>query len=331
MSTLDHPAILIDLGHVGANGLPLSTEPWFQREIQLCTEWGFRLEVDENRVRLNFDQEQLVPYWIQKETPAIAWDWLRVKGFLRTGSTNHEALKMAHRGALSGTLVYAEEQTEGKGRKGRTWYSPAQKGLYFTLILRPGQQRKFWPLLTHAASVALAETLKTLTDGGIIPSPLDVDIKWPNDVLVSGKKCAGILLETYSAEEESRAAVIGFGINVHEGSVPESLKSEVVCLDQMSQTFVPRRLLMVRILHNFQLNYQLFENGSHEKLLARWKNLSSMWDGCPVWIHDADQRRPAVTCGLDEMGALLVRTAENKTETILAGDISIRKDQGPGN
>jgi BirA family transcriptional regulator, biotin operon repressor / biotin---[acetyl-CoA-carboxylase] ligase len=326
MSTLNYPTILTDLGHVGANGLPLSSATWFQHEMELCKEWGFRFEIVNGRVHLNFDQEQLIPYWIQKETPAIAWDWLRVKGFLRAGSTNGEAMEMARNGAAGGTLVFAEEQTDGKGRKGRSWFSPAQKGLYFTLILRPGQPRKSWPLLTHVTSVALAETLRNLAVDGIIPHPLDVDIKWPNDVLISGKKCAGILLETASTDEGNPAAVVGLGINVHEGSVPEFLESEAVCLDEMAQTFVPRRQLMVRFLHQFQLCYLLFENGNQKEILRRWKSLSSMWNGIPIWITEGEIRRAGVTCGLNEIGALLVRTTEGKTETIFAGDISVRRN-----
>ena len=99
----------------------------------------------------------------------------------------------------------------------------------------------------------------------------------------------------------------------------------------MAQTFVPRRLLLVRFLHQFQLYYQLFENGNHEKLLERWKSLSSMWDRCPVWIYGAGQRQPAITCGLNEIGALLVRTADDKTMAIVAGDIRVRKNLNSNN
>jgi BirA family biotin operon repressor/biotin-[acetyl-CoA-carboxylase] ligase len=324
MSTLRHPALLIDLGHVGENGLPLRSEPGFQRELDLCREWGFQLRIADERVSLSYDQDQLVPYWIQKEAPAIAWDWLRVNGFLRTESTNSEALEMARQGAPNGTLIYAEEQTAGKGRKGRTWFSPAKAGLYFTLILRPGQPRKFWPLLTHAASVALVDTLRAFSERGIIPHPLDIDLKWPNDVLLSGRKCAGILLETISAEGENHAAVLGAGINVHRGSVPESLASEAACLDDMARSFVPRRQLLVGFLHHFQLAYLLFERGRHAELLDRWKRASSMWNGTPIWIDEGEQRRAAVTCGLNEIGALLVRTAEGRLQTVLAGNVRVR-------
>ena len=324
MPNIKVPSILIDLGHVGTTGLPLSSHPSLQHELEICKEWGFPLKIAEDRVNLVFDREQLVPYWIQKETASIAWDDLRVLGFLRVDSTTGEAAQMARRGAPEWTLVYAEEQTEGKGRFDRSWFSPPKRGLYSSLILRPRQLRKYWPLLTHVASIALVDTLNSISDHTLIPNPLDIDLKWPNDVLLSGKKVAGILLETMDAEDENHALVLGFGINVHKESYPESLTSEAVCLDEMAGTTVPRRLLLVQFLYHFQLAYQLFEKGKHSELLERWKSLSSMWDEVPIWIDEAGARRPAVTCGINDLGALLVRTEQGAVETIVAGDISIR-------
>jgi BirA family transcriptional regulator, biotin operon repressor / biotin---[acetyl-CoA-carboxylase] ligase len=324
MSTLKVPSILTDLGHVGKNGLPVNSGAWFQRELELCREWGFRLRISNGRVSLEFDHDQLVPDWIQKETPAIAWDWLRVNAFLRIQSTNNEALDMARKGAPAGTLIVAEEQSEGKGRNGRIWISPARKGLYFTVVLRPTQPLQVWPLLTHVASVALVETLKELFALKIIPHPLAVDLKWPNDVLISGKKCAGILLEA-TAEGANNAAVVGVGINMRQGSVPESLESTAACLDTMADAVVPRRQVLVLFLKKFQECYLIFARGNHQELLDRWQTHSSMWDGARIWITDGDVRRSAVTCGLNEIGALMVRTPEGNVETILAGDVSVSR------
>lgn len=324
MPNIKVPSILIDLGHVGTNGLPLNSDPLFQHELEICKEWGFPLEIAGDRVSLVFDQEQLIPYWIQKEATPVVWDFLRVHGFLRVDSTNNEALQVARRGAAAGTLIYAEEQTAGKGRLDRNWFSPPKSGLYCSLILRPDQPQKYWPLITHAASIALVEALKSLSDQSLIPHPLDIDLKWPNDVLLSSKKLAGILLETAGGEPENHALVLGVGINVHKGSCPESLASEAICLDEAAGTTVPRRRLLVQFLDHFQLVYQLFEKEEYPQLLERWKCLSSMWNGVPVWINQDGERRTAVTCGLNEMGALLVRKEQGTVETLLAGDISIR-------
>jgi BirA family transcriptional regulator, biotin operon repressor / biotin---[acetyl-CoA-carboxylase] ligase len=324
MPTLKLPSILTDLGHVGENGLPVNSSPWFRHELDLCKDWGFRLKYFDHRVSLEFDNDQMVPYWIQKETPAVAWDFLRVNGFLQTESTNSEAIELARTGAPAGTLVFAEEQTAGKGRCGRSWFSSPRKGLYFSIVLHPSQAVQFWPLLTHVASVALIETMKDLHPQGIIPHPLELDLKWPNDVLISGRKCAGILLETIT-EAKKNKAVVGLGVNMRPGSVPDSLESLATSLDEMADTMVPRRQLLVRFLKKFQECYLVFERGEHRELLERWESHSSMWNGAEIWITEGENRRSAVTCGLNEIGALLVRTPEGKAETIFAGDVSIRR------
>jgi BirA family transcriptional regulator, biotin operon repressor / biotin---[acetyl-CoA-carboxylase] ligase len=325
MSTLIHPAALISLGQAGEAGLPFSSDPEFQKELDLCRKWGFRLQTTDERIRLLYDQDQLVAGWMQRETPSIAWDCLRVNGFLRVDSTNSEALHLARREAPEGTLVYAEEQMAGRGRKKRIWYSPAGTGLYFTIILRPKSPLEFWPLLTHVSSIALVETLKDLATSKIIPSPLDIDLKWPNDVLLSGKKCAGILLESMLSDTGSPAAVVGLGINVRKGSVPEYLRTEAACLEEMAGVIVPRRQLLVQFLRHFQICYRMFEQGEYDKLLERWKSHSSMYDGVPVWMGDGATRREAITCGINEMGALLVRMPDGAVQTIYAEDIRISR------
>jgi BirA family biotin operon repressor/biotin-[acetyl-CoA-carboxylase] ligase len=324
MPNIKVPSVLIDLGHVGENGLPVNPAPWFQQELTLCEEWGFRLKHSGNRVSLEFDQDQMVPYWIQKETPAMAWEALRVNAFLSVASTNIEAFEMARNGAPGGTLVIAEEQTAGRGRKGRSWVSVAGKSLSFSIILRPSQPLKSWPLLTHVASVALVETIKELHTLKVIPHALETDLKWPNDVLVSGRKAAGILLETVT-EGNSPAAVVGIGINIRKGSVPESLQSVAVCIEEMADAPVPRRRVLVNFLRKFQECYSMFEDGNYPGLLERWKGHSSMWDGVPVWITEGRVRRRATTCGLNDVGALMVKTPDGKVETVLAADVSVER------
>ncbi len=324
MPILKVPSLLIDLGHVGENGLPLNAAPWFQRELEQCREWGIRLKVADGRVRLEFDQDQLIPYWIEQETPATAWPLLRVNGFFRTHSTNSEALELVRKGAPSGTLVITEEQTAGKGRNGRSWFSNARKGLFFTVVLRPTPEMQLWPLLTHVASLALAETLKELQGLGIFRNSLDIDLKWPNDVMISGRKCAGILLEATTVGASS-AAVVGVGINVRSGSVPEPLESVATCLDDMAGVMVPRRQVLVTFLRNFQEGFLIFEQGRHVELLERWKGHSTMWKDTRVWITEGEERRSAVTCGLNEIGALMVKTPDGTVETVYAADVSVSK------
>jgi BirA family transcriptional regulator, biotin operon repressor / biotin---[acetyl-CoA-carboxylase] ligase len=325
MSTLTHPAVLNDLGRAGDMGLPMPADPHLRDALDLCRRWGFRIAASGNRVRLIFDREQLVPQWIEEETPAIAWNRLRATGFLQLQSTNTEARFLAEQGAPEGTLIFAEEQTGGKGRQDRTWYSRAGTGLYCTLIVRPKQPHALWPLLTHVASIALVEAIEELSKEKTFPFPLNADIKWPNDVLISGKKCAGILLEALWDDAESPAALVGFGINVHKGSVPASLENEAACLDNRAHVCIPRRQLLVFYLKHFQICYLMFEQGRHKELLDRWKSNSSMWNGTPVYIGKGEARREAVTCGLNDLGALVIRNSDGSLETLFAEDVSVSR------
>jgi BirA family transcriptional regulator, biotin operon repressor / biotin---[acetyl-CoA-carboxylase] ligase len=264
---------------------------------------------------------------MEEETPPIAWKSLDARGYLRLQSTNTEARTLAEQGAPGGTLVFAEEQTGGKGRQDRQWHSPSGTSLYCTLIVRPQQSQQFWPLLTLVASIALVQAIEELAAQNIIPFPLDADIKWPNDVLLSGKKCAGILLEALRDEAGQPAALVGFGINVHKGSVPADLDDGATCLDEMARTLVPRRKLLVLYLKHFQICYLMFEQGRHRQVVDQWKSRSSMWDGANVYIGKGEGRREAVTCGLNDLGALRVRTPDGRLETLLAEDISVSKKQ----
>jgi BirA family biotin operon repressor/biotin-[acetyl-CoA-carboxylase] ligase len=172
----------------------------------------------------------------------------------------------------------------------------------------------------------LVQALRDLFDQKLIPHQLDLDIKWPNDVLISGKKCAGILLEALPTDGNDQAVIVGIGINVHQGSVPIELAQEATCIDDRALAVVPRRKLLVSFLHRFQLGFLVFERGEHQDLLESWKTYSSMWNGVPIWLEaDDGTRRAAITCGLNETGALLVRTTAGEIETIFAGNVKVRR------
>lgn len=272
----------------------------------------------------NWPPDQLDPQSIIAETPAIAWPALQVLSFDKIGSTNEEALQRARLGAPAGTLIVAESQTQGRGRKNRPWISPPGSGLYFSFVLRPGRPQNQWPLLTLVASVALAKTLCELPKDGLIPRALDLELKWPNDVLISGRKTAGILLETAGVGGAWSAAVVGVGINVGKSELPAVLRDQVTSVSAAAGVLVPRRPLLVRFLYHFQIGFRLFEQADDAGILEQWKSFSRMWMDTPVWIVEDERRRAAVTRGLSPTGALLVETADGTTETLIAGDVSIR-------
>jgi BirA family biotin operon repressor/biotin-[acetyl-CoA-carboxylase] ligase len=315
------PGILNQLALAANRGIPLPADPEICGHLELCRSWGLGVQVRDGRAFLPFNSGTLVPVWIENETPRICWDPIVVQGFLETGSTNDEALLRAREGAAGGLVIYAEKQTEGRGRKARRWESPPGVGLYFSIVVRPSQPVSCWPILTLVAGVALAQAVEELPAaqaGG-----LAVDLKWPNDLMVSDKKAAGILFETTGKPGGSFGAVVGVGINVGPESFPEGLRDRATSLSQAG-VIVPRRRLLVRFLSFFQEGFSLFERGEHGKILEQWKCHSRMWDGVPVWVEDGAGSRPAVTCGLTEQGALKIRNEDGSEENLMAADVSVR-------
>ncbi|HYK88008.1 MAG TPA: biotin--[acetyl-CoA-carboxylase] ligase [Acidobacteriota bacterium] len=319
------PEILNKVASAGHEGLPLPENPALTGELELCRSWGYALRFECGRAFLLPDPDSVVPALIEQETPLLAWDKICVRGFLEVGSTNEIALELARAGAAGGTVVCAERQTAGRGRKGRSWSSNPGAGIYCTIVVRPRQEPDHWPLLAHAASVAVAEALREVVGECAVANPPVPDLKWPNDVFLSGKKTAGILIETAVTRGTSPCAVVGIGINVREGSVPAELRDIATCVDRESGSKAPRRRILCSCLHRFQLCYGLFEDGEHGELLERWKGLSSMWNGVPIWVEDGGPRRAVVTCGLTELGALRVRDENGKEDTLLAADVTIRR------
>ena len=270
------------------------------------------------------DDDRLDAAAIEQETPSVAWDRLSVIGFSEIGSTNDEALKRVREGAPTGLLVFAEHQTAGKGRKGRSWASPPGSGLCFSLVVHPASPRRHWPLLSLLTSVAVARSLEELPGRGITRGSLRVDLKWPNDVLLSGKKVAGILIETADSSGGSGAAVVGVGVNVGIDSVPPGMEDSATSVSREAGTGVPRRALLVAFLRHFQQEYLLFERGERQAILEHWKTASSMWNGARVRLCEGDTWREATTCGLSESGAMRVRLPDGSEETVLAADVSLR-------
>jgi BirA family biotin operon repressor/biotin-[acetyl-CoA-carboxylase] ligase len=324
-SSIEIPRILNEIAQAGPQGWPMPSDASTAAALDLCRAWGFPVTTSRGRAFVEREADSLIPAWIEQETPSIAWDRTYVLGFLEVDSTNEQALACARNGAPGGTVICAERQTSGRGRKGRTWLSPAGAGVYCTLVVRPEQPRNRWPMLTHAASLAVAEAIRDVLRETAPARMLAPDLKWPNDVLLSGKKTAGILLETIVPSGGSPAAVVGAGINVRAESVPEGLRKQATCISAEIGAEVPRRRLLVRFLYHFQLCYRLFEQGDHETLLERWKDNSSMWDGVPVRVDDGSREKEAVTCGLTELGALRIRNEDGTEETLLAGDVTVRR------
>jgi BirA family biotin operon repressor/biotin-[acetyl-CoA-carboxylase] ligase len=231
----------------------------------------------------------------------------------RTESTNTTAKSMALAGAPEGTLVVADTQTGGRGRKRRTWYSPVHDGLYASVVLRPrlllGQAGRI-PIL---ASLALAETILDL---GLS----NVSIKWPNDILLRGKKAAGILTEVGAEMDSVDYMVVGLGVNVSNRRFPRPLQATATSLFLESGTRVLRSSLLVRYLARLEACYAYCRKGVTGRVLSRWQELSGVV-GRRVFVETGEERSEGVVEGVDEDGGLVVRTAGGRRARITSGDI----------
>jgi BirA family transcriptional regulator, biotin operon repressor / biotin---[acetyl-CoA-carboxylase] ligase len=256
----------------------------------------------------------LVPSLIQEELGESEIGRVIVHHF-RTVSTNTEALHLAQQGAVHGTVVVAEEQTGGRGRMGRTWYSEKSSGIYVSVILRPPFSPAAAPILTLMAGVAARETLSAVTG-------LSVDIRWPNDLLVNGKKVAGILTEMSAELGRLHAVVLGIGINVNHSEMPAELKSIATSLRIESQKPWSRVQICVALLKELTRCYHLLLEKGSAAIAERFAAASSYANGKRIRIVTAEADCLATTIGLDPNGALRVRYDDLREENLVAGEIA---------
>jgi BirA family biotin operon repressor/biotin-[acetyl-CoA-carboxylase] ligase len=256
----------------------------------------------------------LVPSMIQPELGESEIGRVLIHYF-RIDSTNTAALYLAQAGAKHGTTVVAEEQTAGRGRLGRTWYSEKSRGIYVSIILRPPFSPSAAPILTLMAGVATQQTLSAITG-------LSVDIRWPNDLLVNGKKVAGILTEMSAELGRLHAVVLGVGINVNHIEMPAELKRTATSLRIESQKPWSRVQICIALLKEFERYYHLLLESGSAAIAERWEAASTYAKGKRIRILSAEAECLATTMGLDSSGALRARYDDGHEEALVAGEIT---------
>jgi BirA family transcriptional regulator, biotin operon repressor / biotin---[acetyl-CoA-carboxylase] ligase len=267
-------------------------------------------------------RDPLVPQLMLEELGPGWFPGCSIRSFPEIDSTNSEAIRLYGAGAAAGTVVVADAQTLGRGRMGREWISPARAGLYLSVLLCSSRPRDRWPLLTLACGTALARTVGNLASGAGVQRA-GVSLKWPNDLLVSGRKAAGILLETCAGRGGAGAVVAGIGVNVARRAVPPGLEDAAAALEETCGP-VPRRLLAVGILRELRREWDLFDRGDEGAVLANWLEWAPMAAGAAVWVVRDGVRREAVTRGVTGSGALRVEYLDGSQDALLAADVSIR-------
>lgn len=235
----------------------------------------------------------------------------------RTASTNDVAADLARQGSPDGTVVVAETQQRGRGRLGRSWYSPSGRGLYLSVALRPPIDAADAPALTLVAAVAAAEGLRDRT--GVAP-----EIKWPNDLLLGGRKVAGILTELTVEGRKVAHIVVGIGVNVRgvRSSFPRSLRGRATSIEAELGQAPPRAALCASILARLDQRYSEFLKRGPGPALSRWRTFARFL-GKRVRIEAPGERLEGVAVDIDPRGALIVRARAGGLQRILAGDLTI--------
>lgn len=244
----------------------------------------------------------------------------KIHHFHSVGSTNLVAREMAREGAAEGTLAVAEEQTQGRGRLGREWLSPAGTGIWMSLILRPVFPPTDAPRLTLAAAVAVAEAVGEVA--GISPG-----IKWPNDLLAGGKKFCGILTEMDAEMERVNFVILGIGINVNQlaSDFPEPLRALATSLQEVCGHRVSRPGLVCRVLECLEDRYGQTVSGDFGQVLTAWRARSTTL-GQQVTVTSAAGTIDGLAEDVDSDGSLLVRLDSGVLHRVMAGEVTLRRN-----
>lgn len=233
----------------------------------------------------------------------------RIEWFPSVSSTMTRAARLAREGCPSGTVVGADAQRAGIGRQGRVWHSEADAGLYVSMVLRLPVDAGALPVVMLALGLAVQEAIAE-TAG------LAADLRWPNDVLIDGRKCAGIL-----AQLEGGAVVAGIGINVNHTAFPGPLQAVATSLRLAGKREASREDLLAALIHSVERCCKILRDDGPAAILRMFTRASSYAEGRRVRVDQDGGVIEGVTCGLDPSGFLVVREDHGKETTILAGGV----------
>lgn len=233
-------------------------------------------------------------------------------------STNTEALHLAQHSAPEGTVVIADAQSAGRGRLKRSWESPPSMNLYLSVILRPDVPAQSASLIPLAAGVAVADVVSQYCPG-------QVRLKWPNDVLVGGKKVCGILAEMRTRADRVAFVIAGIGVNINMKKLhfPRELRETATSLQIETNAEIDRLDVAVRLLEALERWYRIYLNGGQDHVRRSWLQYADIVGRKIEVVYQSDIQRGTVV-GLDERGALLLQS-DAGIQQVLAGDVYIER------
>lgn len=248
----------------------------------------------------------------------ISEKWLgkKIYEYKEISSTNTEAQRLAEEGAPHGTVVIAELQTAGRGRRGRQWISQAGKGLWFSIILKPQLLPESVSVLSLVAALAVEKAIFQMTER-------KSQIKWPNDIVMEGKKVCGILSEMCLREGHIHHIVVGIGINVEQQEFPEELKDMATSLENICGKPIERKQLLQEVLQAFGYYYELYMQTTDMSLMLKEYNTCLVNCDKEVRVLNPMGAYQGIARGINKNGELLVEK-EGILHRVYAGEVSVR-------
>ncbi|OPX60270.1 MAG: putative biotin ligase [Methanobacterium sp. PtaB.Bin024] len=289
------------------------SESQLTSEIQELGENGYEIELStENGYCLIKTPNRLLPYELERDLPT-RYIGKEIHYYSEVDSTNEVAKRLAHDGAPEGTIIVAESQRSGRGRRGKKWLSPSG-GVWMTIILRPDIPPSKAAQLTLVTGVAVAETLDQ-------ECRLDVGIKWPNDILIGGKKVCGILTEASTNPEGLEYVVVGIGIdlNVDVDSFPPELREGATSLKQELEKEIYSVKLVQRFLKNLETLYDDFKTGKFPEILKEWRKLSKTI-GSRVEVRKKGRILQGEAVGITREGVLILEMDDGSLRKVISGE-----------
>lgn len=229
-------------------------------------------------------------------------------------STNACAKTLAETGTPEGTVVVADYQTAGRGRLGRTWISEPGCNLLFSIVLRPTLPKESSSLLTFFSAVFIARALEKISDH-------PVECKWPNDILMNGKKCCGILLENSFTLDRLDFSVVGIGINVNQSRFDDNLAERATSMIREYGTEVDRTKFLQTLLREADTLLPALKKGETKTIMDEWNKRCTMF-GKPVTLSHGDDIVSGTALRLNGDGGLIIKTQTGQS-TFYAGDVTI--------
>ncbi|HMK54130.1 MAG TPA: biotin--[acetyl-CoA-carboxylase] ligase [Methanobacteriaceae archaeon] len=284
-----------------------------QNEIESLKSDGYIIDTSLSEgYRLVESPNRLLPYELQRELET-KYIGQNVHYFKEVDSTNEVAKKLAENGAVEGTIIIAESQSRGRGRRGKRWLSP-EGGVWMTIILRPDVSPVKAPQLTLITGVAVAQTLQN-------ECQLDVGIKWPNDILIGDKKVCGILTEAAADKEFLDYVVVGIGIdlNVNVELFPPELRDGATSLQFELEKEIYSVELVQKFLKNFENIYEDFKEGNFPEILSQWRKLSKTI-GKSVAVHKKGRIVLGEAVGITKDGILILEMEDGTLRKIISGE-----------